>query len=295
MSIDQITEGKLIAGRWRVVAELEETDYPRFRVQDQQGWDGEMLIIDGVQDISGKVHSLRDLKHENVILQVEAGSWAGMNYLVRELITGQSIKDWLLRDGKLTYEQTLGIACQICLAGTELAKYEIHALAINPETIIVDPKGFVKIDPLGVGKSASDTYYKAPEEHSGSKADHKSDIFRLGMLIYVMLTGGPPRVDGHGTPRPEDLHVKDPTIPEELSRTVERMMAVHPGHRQENMEAVLDELHSLLMHKPPLSAASGMKPQWYEDKRFWLYIGFGLLALVVLISLITGIFPFITP
>ena len=288
----KLEEGKLIAGRWRVVAQLEEGDKPRFRVRNTEGWDGEMLVLDDLGDLPARVAKLKDLPdHDNIIKSIEAGSWAGFHFLVRQLITGQTVKEWLWREDVLDYDQALGIACQMCLASTQLAKGQIFHLGYEPSWIMVDPQGYVKIDPLLLN-SEKDEGYLSPEEIAGVEPDQQSDIFRMGVMIYHMLAGKVPERQGSKVML-ESLHQLNPDIPPELDTLLERMTAVSREERPLDAEEVLNVLHPLLMRKPlprhsVVEDEDAPRAKWYEDKRFWLYIGGGLLLLALLIAMFTG-------
>lgn len=295
----KIEEGKLIAGRWRVITQLEGGPLPRYRVKNTEGWDGELIALESLEGLPEKVASLKELPlHDNIIQSAEAGSWSGSHYLVRQLITGQTVKDWLWREDILEYDQALGIACQMCLASTVLAKNKVFYLGYEPGSVIVNPQGFVKIDPLLLFKEREEAYL-SPEEIAGVEPDQQSDIFRMGVMIYHMLAGKAPQRQG-GKALLENLHELNADIPPELDVLLAKMTSVSRDERPLDTEEVLNVLHPLLMKKPlpresVLEDENAPAPKWFEDKRFWLFIGGGLVILALLLALLTGNLGFFAP
>lgn len=257
------------------------------------------MILDHLEDLSEQVNELKDMPaHENLIQVVEAGSWSGFNYLVRELITGQTVKDWLWREDVLEYDQALGIACQLCLASTQMQKNQVEYLGYEPGAVTVDPQGYVKIDPLLL-YSEKEEGYLSPEEIAGVKPDQQTDIFRMGLLIYQMLNGKVAERAGAGVVL-EKLHELNPDIPPEIDVLLEKMTSPLKDERPLDTEEVLNILHPLLMKKPlpkqsVIEDESQGKGKWYEGKKFWLYIGGGLIILAVLLAALTGNLNLFTP
>lgn len=287
--MEAIKEGTIIAGRWRVLAVLESDHGSSFRVADESGNDYELLVLKELGNIPARVEALRPLRHDNIIAVVEAGSWGAFNYLVRELVTGQTVREWLDRDGRLYFEQALGIACQLCLVSSEMAKQGVDFLAYNPERIQININGFVKIDPLLLQRDPGDSRYNSHEELRGRQPNQKSDLFRIGMIIHEMLLGRLPSREKSGSTKPENIHTQVKDVPEALDDVVSILLAEDPAERYANTDDLLDRLHPLLMQRPRLVSESG-PTKWHEDKRFWLYIALGLGAAVIIIAFLLGFF-----
>lgn len=287
--MEVIREGMIVAGQWRVLAELETEQGSSFRVADDSGRDGELLVLQELGDLPERVESLSTLRHENIISIWDVGSWGSINYLVRELVTGQTIRDWLSREARLGFDQALGIACQLCLVSSELAKMGVDFLAYSPETIQVTINGFVKIDPLLLNRGSNDTHYHSPEEKGNRHTDQKSDLYRIGLLIHEMLLGRLPARIQDGSHTPDGIHQQYRDVPKELDDVLEVLLAREPADRYASADDLLDRLHPLLMHRPRYSTDD--KPtKWNEDRRFWLYIALALGAAVIIIAFLLGYF-----
>src|ERR1051325_11590903 len=105
---------------------------------------------------------------------------------------------------------------------------------------------------LAIGTPA----YMAPEQLAGdSAADHRMDIYAVGLLAYELMTGvspftGPsPRetIAAQLTRDPQPLHELSPTIPRSLSTLIMRCLAKDPNARPQTADEILHELDALTM------------------------------------------------
>ncbi|MCA2966531.1 MAG: protein kinase [Acidobacteriaceae bacterium] len=149
------------------------------------------------------------LNHPNIVALYDVGRDAGVSYLVTELVDGDSLRTLLARD-PLPLRRTLELAAQIAAGLAAAHQIGIVHRDLKPENIMVTREGRAKILDFGLAKHdhppSDDTQthsgplthegsvmgtvgYMSPEQARGRAADHRSDIFSFGAVLYEMLAG----------------------------------------------------------------------------------------------------------
>ena len=196
-----------------------------------------------------------NLHHPNIVTVFDAGEERGVPYIVMELVEGESLSQRLKRAGKLSVEEASSIAKQVA-AGLAYAheKGVVHR-DIKPANILLDAKGRAAITDFGVARlSASDLTrtgevlgtpnFMSPEQVLGQALDGRSDLFSLGVVYYLMLTGERPfkgeEVSAicynvvHSEPAPP---VSALSLPGEVAGVLERLLRKNPAERFADGEA----------------------------------------------------------
>jgi serine/threonine-protein kinase len=144
------------------------------------------------------------LNHPNIVTVYDVGNSGGMPYLAMEYIEGRELAA-LTREGRpLPLQQALDIAVQVAEG---LAYAHAHGVVhrdIKPANVLLAADGTAKIADFGIARMRSaearaeavnvlgSPRYMSPEQVLGRRADHRSDIFSLGVMLYEMLTGSAP-------------------------------------------------------------------------------------------------------
>ncbi|MCL6508243.1 MAG: protein kinase, partial [Bryobacteraceae bacterium] len=144
------------------------------------------------------------IRHENVV-NIYAVEDQPLPFLVMEYIDGETLQQRLDRTGPLDVRAVLRIGQQIAggLAAAH-AKGLIHR-DIKPGNILLEEgTDHLKITDFGLARSADDAsitqsgviagtpLYMSPEQAQARDIDHRSDLFSLGSVLYVMCSGRPP-------------------------------------------------------------------------------------------------------
>lgn len=147
------------------------------------------------------------LKHPNAVTIYDFGvTDEGLQYLVMELVEGESLRRILQQKGPLTPSAAAEIMNQVCAALDEAHRHHVLHRDLKPDNIIVnvtDGGLRVKVLDFGIAKLRDDAagnltqtgsilgtpHYMSPEQCVGEELDSRSDIYSLGVVLYEMLTG----------------------------------------------------------------------------------------------------------
>mgnify|MGYP003667018346 CR=1 FL=1 len=202
------------------------------------------------------------IRHENVV-SIHAVEEQPLPFLVMEYIDGQTLQQKLDQQGPLDVREVLRIGQQIA-AGLEAAhaKELIHR-DIKPGNILLeDGTDRIKITDFGLARSADDAsmtqsgvisgtpLYMSPEQAQAHDIDHRSDLFSLGSVLYVMCSGRPPfraatsiavlRRVVEEQPRPIQGII--PEVPQWLAAIIAKLHAKNPEERFTSAREVGDLL-----------------------------------------------------
>lgn len=161
-----------------------------------------------------EAQALAKLSHPHIVTVHDFGQSGGYFYLLMEFVDGVNLRQ-LMQTKRLTPREALSIVPPVCEALQCAHDHGIVHRDIKPENLLIDKAGVVKIADFGIAKmiggedgaSAYDNEpgtsvpgslpfgtpdYAAPEQSNGA-ADHRADIYSLGVVLYEMLTGGRPK------------------------------------------------------------------------------------------------------
>ena len=144
------------------------------------------------------------LNHPNIIIVYDIGKSGHLVYMAMEYIQGMELREMLVDGKPLPVAQAVDFAAQV---GEGLAYAHQHQVVhrdIKPANIMITPEGRAKIADFGIARMRSSETrtqtgvilgspkYISPEQVVGKRADHRSDIFSLGVILYECITGSTP-------------------------------------------------------------------------------------------------------
>jgi serine/threonine protein kinase len=209
------------------------------------------------------------VKNEHVVGIYDVQEDAQPPYLVMECIDGISLQDKIDKHGSLGVKEILRIGMQIAEGLAVAHKQGLVHRDIKPANILLE-NGVerVKITDFGLARAVDDAsvtqsgtvagtpMYMSPEQAEGIPIDHRSDLFSLGTVLYVMCTGHPPfRASGtHAVLKrvidasPLPIREINNEIPDWLCDIITRLHAKKPEDRFQSASDVADLLGQHLAH-----------------------------------------------
>ncbi len=183
------------------------------------------------------------LSHPNILSLFDFGRADGIAYAVTELLEGESLRE-RLKAGALPARKAAECAIQIAHGLAAAHEKGIVHRDLKPENVFVSRDGHVKILDFGLARQAASTGatsdsvspteahqtepgtvlgtvgYMSPEQVRGQAADHRSDIFSLGSVLFEMATGEPAFKRGTAAETMTAILREDPLeMPEPASRS----------------------------------------------------------------------------
>lgn len=154
-----------------------------------------------------EAHTLASLNHPNIGAIYELEEYEGADYLVLELVEGDTL------NGPLPLALTLDYTCQVAEALEAAHMNGIIHRDLKPANVKVTPQGRVKVLDFGLAKAiwgredklnnfqtatvidsvgwkiAGTPAYMSPEQAKGTEVDQRTDVWAFGCLLYELLTG----------------------------------------------------------------------------------------------------------
>jgi len=171
----------------------------------------------GLERFQREGNLLARLAHPNIAHLIDAGVVAGQPYLVLEYIEGETIDHWC--DGQMFgVEARVRLFLEVLAAVAHAHSKLILHRDLKPSNILVTREGRAKLLDFGVAKLLEDQpqresadvtqvagraftpEYAAPEQVQGDEATMATDVYALGVLLYVLLSGRHPTADAAATP-----------------------------------------------------------------------------------------------
>jgi eukaryotic-like serine/threonine-protein kinase len=146
---------------------------------------------------------LARLQHPNIAQLIDGGFDAqGQPWLAMELVAGQPIHRWCdLRQA--TLDTRVRLMIQLCRAIDHAHRHLVVHRDLKPGNVLVDAEGNAKLLDFGIARLLDDDdvhththamtpAWSAPEQRNGEPATTASDLYQLGLLLRLLLSGFPP-------------------------------------------------------------------------------------------------------
>jgi beta-lactam-binding protein with PASTA domain/tRNA A-37 threonylcarbamoyl transferase component Bud32 len=225
-----------------------------------------VLRQDLARDPSSQVRFRREaqaaasLNHPAIVAVYDTGedrtSAGATPYIVMEYVEGETLRDVLRREGRLSPERAMSLTADICAALDFSHRNGIVHRDVKPGNVMITPQGTVKVMDFGIARAVSDSaatmtstaavigtaQYLSPEQARGEGVDARSDVYSAGCLLYELVTGTPP-FTGDSPVAVAYQHVREdprtpssinPEIPPELDAILLKAMSKNPANRYQS-------------------------------------------------------------
>ncbi len=253
------------------------------------------------------------LNHPNIVVVHSVEEAEGIHFITMEHVEGRTLSELIPKEG-LPLGRLFELAAPLADAISAAHERGITHRDLKPENVMVTGEGRLKVLDFGLaklmeeapaGEAASQlptatatepgrilgtVAYMSPEQAQGKPVDHRSDVFSLGVVLYVMATGRRP-FEGD-TPAsilssvlkdtPPSLTELKPTLPRHLGRIVRRCLHKDPERRYQTAKDIRNELEEL---KKELDSGELQVPVAERARRPVVIAAVGLGALVLGISI----------
>ena len=212
------------------------------------------------------------LNHPNILAVYQMGTYAGVPYLVSELLEGMTLAE-TVRRGPLPLRKAIDYGVQIARGLAAAHEKGIVHRDLKPDNLFVTKDGRVKILDFGLAKvvqpkeslanmaptltipgvAMGTVGYMSPEQVRGLATDHRTDIFAFGAILYEMVMGQatfgrPTSADTMSAilnEEPTPISELAPETPAGLQRVVLRCLEKNPEQRFQSASDLAFALESL--------------------------------------------------
>jgi Serine/threonine protein kinase len=208
----------------------------------------------GAQRFLKEIEVTANLQHPHILALYDSGSASGALFYVMPLMRGESLRDRLARDGRLSVSETVDLIRQIASALDFAHRQGVLHRDIKPENILIQDgealladfgialaqRGSAESRMTGTGLSIGTVQYMSPEQAAGERdLTSSSDIYSLGAVAYEMLAGEPPIADSSAramvaklmTEAPAPLRTRRDDVPPSVDETILRALEKDPDRR----------------------------------------------------------------
>lgn len=212
--------------------------------------------------------------HPNIVPIFDIGAANGLYFLIMQYVEGEDVLTHLKAHKSLSPAEAWKIIRQVADALVwACAKNVIHR-DLKPSNLYMDQNGRIVVLDFGIAKAADvpgnltlsterlgTPFYMSPEQIRGEHCDTRSDLYSLGVVFFELLAGRKPfqgdtyrEIElAHVEKPPPDLRQLDPSIPQELSSIVNKLLEKDPNNRYQSAQELIEDLE---LYKPGSSLGS---------------------------------------
>ncbi len=226
-----------------------------------------------LEQFKQEIRLARKITHRNVLRTYDFGAYEGFNYITMEYFQGSDLSKIITKNGALDLKMGIMLARQMCSAIAMAHAEGIVHRDLKPQNMMINRRGILKIMDFGIAINITQTKpdaespdtaynrnamvgtpnYMSPEQFSGVDVDLRTDIYSLGVILFLMFTGKLPftgktlwelsqKVINEPPPTLKSLR---PDAPDKLEAIIARALAKDRTNRYANITEVLNDFTAL--------------------------------------------------
>ncbi|MGH7547639.1 MAG: serine/threonine-protein kinase [Gemmatimonadales bacterium] len=188
------------------------------------------------------------LDHPHIARLIDSGETDYLLWYVMPYVPGESLRQVLRREPRLTIPRVARIGCEVLDALDHAHARGIAHRDIKPDNIVLSPEGAVLVD-LGIARAMASSgddrvtrsgfvvgteEYMSPEQAAGHPdVDGRTDVYSLGVVLFESLAGRPPFssvsaaavLEMQQHQKPPDIRSMRRDVPKELAAVIARALA----------------------------------------------------------------------
>jgi serine/threonine-protein kinase len=212
--------------------------------------------------------SAAGLSDPNIVSVYDVGVDGDVYFIVMEYVDGITLKQYLIKKGRLDYEEATNFIIDVAEALQCAHEHGIIHRDIKPQNIMLTADMTPKVTDFGIARAITSStitmtnqtmgsvHYISPEQARGGFVDERSDLYSLGIMYYELLTGELP-FDEENTVSIAIKHIQEditppktilPEIPQSVSDVVVRLCQKRPDDRYQDCEELIADLDQIMLN-----------------------------------------------